>query len=149
MTPHEPILGGGYHAIPVDLDGGLTSTARPHLEPGDPATVVLVWSILLGWTIDQCSLSTSWVGVTVLLLMAASIATLVGRRAGWSAMPAPEGERGFQATNTADQARDSAQLGITRAMSHRFQRRQPEGHLLLCRLRALPTEVPRDRTDRS
>jgi predicted MFS family arabinose efflux permease len=36
--------------------------------------------ILLGWTIDQYSFSTSWVGVTVLLLMAASIVTIVGLR---------------------------------------------------------------------
>ncbi len=62
--------------------------------------------ILLGWTIDQYSFSTSWLGVTVLLLMAASIVTVVGRRAGRPAVPATGGERGFQATNTADPARE-------------------------------------------
>jgi MFS family permease len=36
--------------------------------------------ILLGWTIDQYSFSTSWVGVSVLLLAAASIVTIVGLR---------------------------------------------------------------------
>ncbi len=51
--------------------------------------------ILLGWTIDQYSFSTSWLGVTVLLLMAASIVTVVGRRAGRPAVPATGGERGF------------------------------------------------------
>ncbi len=62
--------------------------------------------ILLGWTIDQYSFSTSWVGVSVLLLAAASIVTVVGRRAGRPAVPATGGERGFQAPNTADPARE-------------------------------------------
>ncbi len=85
-TPRPLILGGGYHSIPLDLDGVLTSTVRPHQEPGDPAAVALVRPILLGWTIDQYSLSTSWVGAAVLL--------------------STRGERGFQATNTADPAKE-------------------------------------------
>ncbi len=36
--------------------------------------------ILLGWTIDQYSFSTSWVGVSVMLLAAASIVSIVGLR---------------------------------------------------------------------
>jgi MFS family permease len=62
--------------------------------------------IVLGWTIDQYSFSTSWVGVSVLLLAAASIVTVVGRRAGRPAVPATGGERGFHAPNTADPARE-------------------------------------------
>ena len=41
--------------------------------------------ILLGWTIDRYSFSTSWVAVAVLLLTAASIVTLVGMRTRQSA----------------------------------------------------------------
>lgn len=41
--------------------------------------------ILLGWTIDQYSFSTSWVAVAVLLLTASSIVTLVGMRTRQSA----------------------------------------------------------------
>ena len=62
--------------------------------------------ILLGWTIDQYSFSTSWVAVAVLLLTAASIVTVVGRRTSRPAGLATRGEQGFQATNTADQARE-------------------------------------------
>jgi len=62
--------------------------------------------ILLGWTIDKYSCATGWVGVSVLLLAAASIVTVVGRRTGRPMVPATGGDRGLQATNTADQARE-------------------------------------------